>query len=163
MFAARSSLLLIFTALLSFLPLTLASAVSQYHLDVTSQPSSCFVECHERLVVTMNLPGKGANSVNWIKENCQYDGWVNLMSLCLPMICNSPPSIAYAIEYGESFCSRAGAKNVVIPIPESYMESINGTYFKSEQYLESGANIKITTSATIVATLVGVAFLGICL
>lgn len=51
------------------------------------------------------------------------------MSQCLPLVCSSAPDVAYAIEYGESFCKRAGIKNVVIQLPISYLEGANGTYF----------------------------------
>lgn len=51
------------------------------------------------------------------------------MSLCLPVKCSSAPDVAYAVEYGTSLCHRAGVEDVVISIPQSYLDGVNGSYF----------------------------------
>ncbi|KAK8865952.1 hypothetical protein IAR55_001101 [Kwoniella newhampshirensis] len=146
---------------LLLLPFAMASAAAQYHLDVTKQVSSCFFDCHVKVTNTIELQGKAANNFEWIKGNCRDEAWMNLMSECLPITCDSPPSVAYAVEYGTSFCQRGGADNVVIPIPQDYLDSPNGTYFKSEGYLNSGAvpNLLIAQSTT-ASMLVTVLVLG---
>ncbi|WWC66276.1 uncharacterized protein I206_100177 [Kwoniella pini CBS 10737] len=122
-----------------FLPLILGSAASQYHLDVNKASSSCFVECHSRLEYTIEIPGTGSNGFTWITKNCQQEQWINLMSTCLPTVCSSAPDVAYAIEYGENFCRRAGVE-VKIPLPENYANSANGSYFNSAEYLASSSS-----------------------
>ena len=50
------------------------------------------------------------------------------MSTCLSETCVSAPDAAYAIEYGTSFCAKAGVK-VNITLPESYMSAASD-YFQ---------------------------------
>jgi hypothetical protein len=51
------------------------------------------------------------------------------MSQCLVITCQSPPDVAYAIEYASSICSRAG-KGITLQLPEEYLDSVDGAYFK---------------------------------
>ncbi|WWC58718.1 uncharacterized protein I303_101262 [Kwoniella dejecticola CBS 10117] len=138
------------------IPYVLGSAASQYHLDVNSASSNCFIECHSRIEYTIEIPGTGSNGFAWITKICQQEQWINLMSNCLPIVCSSAPDVAYAIEYGENFCRRAGVE-VTIPLPENYANSANGSYFKSEEYLASSSSPNIAIrSNTIFFVLSGV-------
>ncbi|WVW82298.1 hypothetical protein I302_104304 [Kwoniella bestiolae CBS 10118] len=121
------------------LPLVLGSAASQFRLEVNKHASECFVECHSRIEYTIEIPGTGSNGFPWIKQNCQQEAWKNLMSACLPLVCSSAPDVAYAVEYGENWCHRAGVE-VKIPLPETYLNGVNGSYFKSEEYLASSSD-----------------------
>ncbi|WVO20022.1 uncharacterized protein IAS62_001312 [Cryptococcus decagattii] len=132
-------LVLLISSFVILLPNVWSSAATQYHLDVTKQASSCFLICHSRIVNIVHLEGTSSNSYQWISQNCKNDEWKSMMSQCLPLVCSSAPDVAYATEYGESFCKRAGIDNVVFQLSKSYLEGANGTYFASEGYLESRA------------------------
>ncbi|CAD6582531.1 MAG: hypothetical protein TREMPRED_003315, partial [Tremellales sp. Tagirdzhanova-0007] len=58
--------------------------------------------------------------------------YLNLMSLCLVQTCRSAPDAAYAVEYGTSFCKRAGVA-VNITLPAGYLAAASD-YFTSEAY-----------------------------
>ncbi|WWC86256.1 uncharacterized protein L201_001129 [Kwoniella dendrophila CBS 6074] len=149
-----------FTRLLSILcsifliPFVVGSAASQYHLDINFHGSKCFMECHTRVEYTIEIPGTGSNSGTWITKNCQQEAWKNLMSSCLPLVCDSPPDVAYAVEYGENWCKRAGV-NVKLQLPESYLNSYNGSYFKSEEYLASKSSSEKDVEIKIGSILIG--------
>ncbi|WRT64159.1 uncharacterized protein IL334_001088 [Kwoniella shivajii] len=123
------------------IPFTIATAASQFHLDLNRDSSKCFIECHQRVVNTIQIPGTGTNAFAWIHKNCEYDTWKTLLSQCLPVVCTSAPDVAYAIEYGQHFCSRAGV-DVIILLTEEYAQSANGSYFKSEEYLAASSGEK---------------------
>ncbi|WWD09407.1 hypothetical protein V865_007530 [Kwoniella europaea PYCC6329] len=133
------------------LPLVLGSAASQFHLDVNTHASECFIECHSRLEYTIEIPGTGSNGFSWITKNCQQEAWRNLMGSCLPVVCKSAPDVAYAVEYGENWCHRAGVE-VEITLPESYLNTANGTYFTSAEYLASSSdsNTNIRTGPIVI-------------
>lgn len=52
------------------------------------------------------------------------------MSDCLPAVCKSAPDVAYALEYGQSWCHRAGVNNVTFDLPDWYMASPGGQFYK---------------------------------
>ena len=58
--------------------------------------------------------------------------YLNLMSLCLVQTCRSAPDAAYAVEYGTSFCKRAGVA-VNITLPAGYLAAASDyfTWVKS--------------------------------
>ncbi|AFR97927.2 hypothetical protein C343_06081 [Cryptococcus neoformans C23] len=163
LFTMFKTIALLISSFMLLLPNVWASAAAQYHLDVTKDASSCFLDCHSRIVNTVHLEGASSNSYQWISQNCKYDEWKSLMSHCLPLVCSSAPDVAYAIEYGESFCKKAGIKNVVIQLPESYLEGANGTYFTSEGYLESRAvgELSINKAMTGAAVLGALSFFAL--
>ncbi|WVQ85397.1 hypothetical protein IAT38_007562 [Cryptococcus sp. DSM 104549] len=155
MFSRSIALLTVLSTLL-LIPFTLATAASQFHIEPTRHASACFVDCHNRVVNTVNIPGtNGGNGFQWIAVNCRFDGWMDLMSQCLPLVCTSAPDVAYAVEYGTSFCERAGVKDVVIPLPADYLASANGTYFQSAEYLASGAEGMTVGKAVLGASVLG--------
>jgi hypothetical protein len=51
------------------------------------------------------------------------------MSQCLVLACESPPDVAYAIEYASSICGRAG-KEVKLQLPAEYLDTVDGAYFR---------------------------------
>jgi hypothetical protein len=55
--------------------------------------------------------------------------WRRLMAQCLTITCESPPDVAYAIEYTSSICGRAGV-DVKLELPISYLDTTDGAYFK---------------------------------
>ncbi|TYJ56354.1 hypothetical protein B9479_002902 [Cryptococcus floricola] len=126
-------------ALLCLLPFTQASAAAQFNLDVNKQASLCFQTCHSAIVGSLALEGTDTNAYQWIKQNCEYDKWQAAMTLCLPQYCTSAPDVAYAMEYAKGFCARAGV-TVNIELPDSYLSGANGTYFTSEEYLDSASS-----------------------
>ncbi|KIR37165.1 hypothetical protein I352_00477 [Cryptococcus deuterogattii MMRL2647] len=124
-------LALLISSFIILLPNVWASAATQYHLDVTKQASFAIVGSS----TLFTWKGRVATRISGYRKI----EWKSLMSQCLPLVCSSAPDVAYATEYGESFCKRAGIDNVVIQLPKSYLEGANGTYFTSEGYLESRA------------------------
>lgn len=82
------------------------------------------------------------------------------MSQCLPLVCSSAPDVAYAIEYGESFCKRAGIKNVVIQLPISYLEGANGTYFTWVHWCFCSDGREIAKKCLVIADQKGISNLG---
>jgi hypothetical protein len=55
--------------------------------------------------------------------------WQRLMAQCFTITCESPPDVAYAIEYTSSVCKRAGF-DVKLELPEAYLDTTDGAYFK---------------------------------
>ena len=55
-------------------------------------------------------------------------GYVDLMQECLPQYCLSAPDAAYGIEYGQSWCDKAGVP-VNISLPQSYVNQA-AAYFQ---------------------------------
>jgi len=52
------------------------------------------------------------------------------MAQCLTITCQSPPDVAYAIEYTSSICGRAGV-DVKLELPVAYLvDTLDGAYFK---------------------------------
>ncbi|WVF70622.1 hypothetical protein IAT40_005414 [Kwoniella sp. CBS 6097] len=125
---------------LLILPSGLASAADQFKLKPSWDVSNCFLECHQRIVASVQIPGTGHNMFQWITRNCENDEWKNLMSQCLPITCTSAPDVAYAQEYAENFCLRAGIKDVRIDLPAEYLEGPNKVYFQSREYLDSSSS-----------------------
>lgn len=52
------------------------------------------------------------------------------MPRCLAVTCASAPDLAYAVEYGRHFCARAGVPDVEFKMPERFMLSLGGAYYK---------------------------------
>lgn len=63
-----------------------------------------------------------------ITINCKEQQWVDLIGVCLVSRCISGPDVAYAVEYGVSFCKRAGV-HVQFELPVSYLEQPGGQYY----------------------------------
>ena len=55
--------------------------------------------------------------------------WRELMTQCLVLACQSPPDVAYAVEYTTSICGRAGVK-VQLELPDNYLRTADGAYFR---------------------------------
>ena len=55
--------------------------------------------------------------------------WRELMTQCLVLACQSPPDVAYAVEYTTSICGRAGVK-VQLELPDTYLRTEDGAYFR---------------------------------
>lgn len=51
------------------------------------------------------------------------------MAQCFTVTCQSPPDVAYALEYTSSICNRAGY-DVELELPEAYLETTDGAYFR---------------------------------
>ena len=51
------------------------------------------------------------------------------MAACLVQQCKSPADVAYGQEWGQRLCKKGGV-DVEFTLPQSYMDSINGTYFQ---------------------------------
>ncbi|WVN85396.1 uncharacterized protein L203_100542 [Cryptococcus depauperatus CBS 7841] len=142
-------------------PCVLASAAAQYHLKPDKDASVCFMKCHMQVIQTVQIEGTDTNSAQWITKNCQLDQWRTLMEACLPMACISAPDVAYAVEYGQSFCHRAGVKSMVLKLPESYILGPNGAYFRSKEYLGSGIGRSVPSVAvTGLVVVIGMAVIG---
>ncbi|WVQ97306.1 hypothetical protein IAU59_004417 [Kwoniella sp. CBS 9459] len=125
---------------LLILPYVLASAAGQFSLNPSWDVSNCFLECHQRIVATVLIPGTGYNQFQWITRNCENDEWKSLLAQCLPITCSSAPDVAYAVEYAENFCRRAGMDDVKIELPADYLEGPNKVYFQSREYLDSSSS-----------------------
>lgn len=52
-----------------------------------------------------------------------------MITQCLVLGCQSPPDLAYAMEYATSICGRAGVK-VKLELPEEYLDTVDGAYFR---------------------------------
>ena len=52
-----------------------------------------------------------------------------MITQCLVLGCQSPPDLAYAMEYATSICGRAGV-NVQLELPEEYLDTMDGAYFR---------------------------------
>lgn len=52
------------------------------------------------------------------------------MPRCLAVTCVSAPDVAYAVEYGRHFCARAGVPDVKFEMPERFLLSEGGAYYK---------------------------------
>ncbi|EIW72813.1 hypothetical protein M231_00065 [Tremella mesenterica] len=140
----------LFTSMLAVLSLSLplvnATAAGQYHLNVNSDVSSCFWNCHVQTTRSIPLPSGQSNSFEFVSLNCEYPLWSEYISQCIALQCASPADVAYAMEYGVNFCRRGGV-TVNFTLPEMYLDSVNGTYFQSDAYLNSatrsGTNLGI--------------------
>lgn len=53
-----------------------------------------------------------------------------MVSACLPYTCVSAPDLGYAIEYGHSFCARAGYHKVNLTLPQWFLDSEGGAWYK---------------------------------
>lgn len=51
------------------------------------------------------------------------------MATCLLRSCVSAPDLAYAVEYGRSFCRRAGVPGVEFTFPQSFLDTDGGAYY----------------------------------
>jgi len=64
-----------------------------------------------------------------LSEPADGQEWQRLMAQCLTITCQSPPDVAYAIEYTSSICGRAGV-DVKLELPVAYLDTTDGAYFK---------------------------------
>lgn len=55
------------------------------------------------------------------------------MALCLPVRCDSVNDVAFAVEFGEAFCKKAGV-NTRVRLDDNYTSSVGG-YFAYEFFL----------------------------
>ncbi|OCF39533.1 hypothetical protein I317_06692 [Kwoniella heveanensis CBS 569] len=132
--------LYVLSALVILPYLATASAAAQFSLNPSWDVSNCFLECHQRIVATIQIPGTGHNQFQWITRNCENDDWKNLLAQCLPMTCSSAPDVAYAKEYAENFCRRAGFDEFEVDLPAEYLAGPNKVYFESREYLDSSSS-----------------------
>jgi hypothetical protein len=108
-------------------------------------PSGCFLTCHTMATNSVLLPGRDINFVTAIGKNCAFDvgsrsrlmasskqsqEWAVMVSACLPYTCVSAPDLGYAIEYGHSFCARAGYHKVNLTLPQWFLDSEGGAWYK---------------------------------
>lgn len=91
--------------------------------------TGCFLECHRQAVKRFDLKGRNTNAALAIGLNCEEEIWRSRVSACLPTRCVSAPDTAYAVEYGKSFCKRAGV-DVEFELPAWYLETPGGQYYK---------------------------------
>ncbi|KLT42887.1 hypothetical protein CC85DRAFT_301855 [Cutaneotrichosporon oleaginosum] len=105
-------------------------ASEQFGLDLVDHASSCLRSCHGAATQVLILKNLGINSAVFITRNCQEKRWAELIGACLPMVCKSAPDVAYAVEYAHAWCARAGVRNVSITLPEWYMDSPGGEYYR---------------------------------
>ncbi|ORY23196.1 hypothetical protein BCR39DRAFT_549716 [Naematelia encephala] len=124
-------------ALLMLLPSILASAQSQFKLDLDRDISTCWIDCSGRVTDTINLPGRDINDPSFITKNCQFDDYLSYMSACLAQVCQSAPDAAYAVEYGREICHKAGVDISNFTLPQSYLEEAS-EYFTSAEYTSRG-------------------------
>lgn len=64
----------------------------------------------------------------WTRADIQ--DWQRIMPRCLAVTCVSAPDVAYAVEYGRHFCARAGVPDVKFEMPERFLLSEGGAYYK---------------------------------
>lgn len=70
----------------------------------------------------MPLPSRELNEFYALTLNCQNPPYVETLATCLAARCDSAPDAAYAAEYAESVCKRAGVE-VKVQLPAYYLEA----------------------------------------
>ncbi|RSH92895.1 hypothetical protein EHS25_008341 [Saitozyma podzolica] len=126
-----------------------ASAAAQFHLDPQLDVSACWLECHNSVVAAIHNPLSKLAIAEAITINCQNDTYIETMPQCLVEYCTSAPSTAYALEYGFSWCRRAGVDvTSSLALPQSYLDGPASAYFNSTAYLTSSGVRSLSSAFT---------------
>lgn len=83
---------------------------------------ACWIECHSTTINAVPLPSRELNDFYALALNCQNPPYISTLATCLAAKCESAPDTAYAAEYAESVCKRAGVE-VKVELPEYYLEA----------------------------------------
>ncbi|GMK58964.1 hypothetical protein CspeluHIS016_0604060 [Cutaneotrichosporon spelunceum] len=117
----------------------------EFGLSIVDHRSTCFEACHLAAVKVVLLPKLGINSGVFVARNCRLPFWGEVVGACLAMVCRSAPDVAYAAEYGQAWCERAGTSNASIVLPEWYLETPGGAYYQNAM-ASSAARVAFSVS-----------------
>ena len=71
-------------------------------------------------------------AAQWIDEHLlMLQPYITTMPICLITACESAPDVAYAVEFGQRWCAKAGVdvSNTLV-LPADYTEGVAKEYFQ---------------------------------